>query len=506
METLTLLSGGLTAILSDPATLAWCALGVTIGTVVGALPGIGTVTTMAVLLPLTFGLSPVSALVLLVAIYLGGMFGGRISSILLNIPGDASSVVSTFDGYPLARQGRVGYALTLSAVASFVGGLIGFAGLALLAAVLAKAAILFGPAEYFLLVCLVLLLTSGISNATRSKAIAAVSLGVIISTVGLDRITGDERFTWGIVDLWDGADLVVVAIGIFGLSEVIVRVRDGGRIDSSGKLPLRSLFPPVPTVTRYAPSMARGGLIGFLIGIFPGAGASMATFIAYAAEKTLGKDRETFGKGNPRGLAAPEAADNASVGGALIPTLSLGIPGSASGAMILGGLVMVGLQPGPELFTKSADIVWAVIAAVLVANVLLLVLNTVLVPFFATALRVISPYLTVFIVSLCFVGVYSLRGNFFDVLLMVAFGLIGYLMRRSGYPLTSLLLGVVLGPMLEDNLRRALLLSRGDWSVFWSSPVTVILLTTIVVAVAALLAHAVWRRARSRAGRASVMG
>ncbi|TKG72806.1 tripartite tricarboxylate transporter permease [Prauserella endophytica] len=506
METLTLLSGGLTAILSDPATLAWCALGVTIGTVVGALPGIGTVTTMAVLLPLTFGLSPVSALVLLVAIYLGGMFGGRISSILLNIPGDASSVVSTFDGYPLARQGRVGYALTLSAVASFVGGLIGFAGLALLAAVLAKAAILFGPAEYFLLVCLVLLLTSGISNATRSKAIAAVSLGVIISTVGLDRITGDERFTWGIVDLWDGADLVVVAIGIFGLSEVIVRVRDGGRIDSSGKLPLRSLFPPVPTVTRYAPSMARGGLIGFLIGIFPGAGASMATFIAYAAEKTLGKDRETFGKGNPRGLAAPEAADNASVGGALIPTLSLGIPGSASGAMILGGLVMVGLQPGPELFTKSADIVWAVIAAVLVANVLLLVLNTVLVPFFATALRVISPYLTVFIASLCFVGVYSLRGNFFDVLLMVAFGLIGYLMRRSGYPLTSLLLGVVLGPMLEDNLRRALLVSRGDWSVFWSSPVTVILLTTIVVAVAALLAHAVWRRARSRAGRASVMG
>ncbi|PXY29118.1 hypothetical protein BAY59_15950 [Prauserella coralliicola] len=506
METLTLLSGGLTAILSDPATLAWCALGVTIGTVVGALPGIGTVTTMAVLLPLTFGLSPVSALVLLVAIYLGGMFGGRISSILLNIPGDASSVVSTFDGYPLARQGRVGYALTLSAVASFVGGLIGFAGLALLAAVLAKAAILFGPAEYFLLVCLVLLLTSGISNATRSKAIAAVSLGVIISAVGLDRITGDERFTWGIVDLWDGADLVVVAIGIFGLSEVIVRVRDGGRIDSSGKLPLRSLFPPAPTVTRYAPSMARGGLIGFLIGIFPGAGASMATFIAYAAEKTFGKDRETFGKGNPRGLAAPEAADNASVGGALIPTLSLGIPGSASGAMILGGLVMVGLQPGPELFTKSADTVWAVIAAVLVANVLLLVLNTVLVPFFATALRVISPYLTVFIASLCFVGVYSLRGNFFDVLLMVAFGLIGYLMRRSGYPLTSLLLGVVLGPMLEDNLRRALLVSRGDWSVFWSSPVTVILLTTIVVAVAALLAHAVWRRARSRAGRASVMG
>ncbi|MFF5986734.1 tripartite tricarboxylate transporter permease [Prauserella flavalba] len=505
METLTLLSGGLTAILSDPATLAWCALGVTIGTVVGALPGIGTVTTMAVLLPLTFGLSPVSALVLLVAIYMGGMFGGRISSILLNIPGDASSVVSTFDGYPLARQGRVGYALTLSAVASFVGGLVGFAGLALLAAVLAKAAILFGPAEYFLLVCLVLLLTSGISNSTRPKAIAAVGLGVLVSTVGLDRITGDERFTWGIVDLWDGADLVVVAIGIFGLSEVIVRIRDGGKIESTDKLPLRSLFPPARSVARYTPSMARGGLIGFLIGIFPGAGASMATFIAYAAEKTFGKDRESFGKGNPRGLAAPEAADNASVGGALIPTLSLGIPGSASGAMILGGLVMVGLQPGPELFTKSADIVWAVIAAVLVANVLLLVLNTVLVPFFATALRVISPYLTVFIASLCFVGVYSLRSNFFDVLLMVAFGLIGYLMRRSGYPLTSLLLGVVLGPMLEDNFRRALLVSRGDWSVFWSSPVTVILLTTIVVAVVALLAHAGWRRTRARAERTAVM-
>ncbi|MHA6627501.1 tripartite tricarboxylate transporter permease [Pseudonocardia sichuanensis] len=493
MELLTLLGGGLASVLSDPATLAWCALGVTIGTVVGALPGIGTVTTMAVLLPLTFGLSPVSALVLLVAIYMGGMFGGRISSILLNIPGDASSVVSTFDGYPLARSGRVGYALTLSAVASFVGGMIGFVGLALLAATLAQAAILFGPAEYFLLVTLVLLLTSGITNSTRTKAIAAVGIGVLISTVGLDRVTGDERFTWGVVDLWDGADLVVVAIGIFGLSEVFVRVRDGGTVDHATRVSLRSLFPPARSIVRYSPSMARGGLIGFLIGIFPGAGASMATFIAYATEKLFGKDRDSFGKGNPRGLAAPEAADNASVGGALIPTLALGIPGSASGAMILGGLVMVGLQPGPALFTKSSDIVWAVIAAVVVANVMLLVLNTALVPFFAGALRAVSPFLTAFIASLCFVGVYSLRSNFFDVSLMVVFGIVGYLMRRSGYPLTNLLLGVILGPMLEDNLRRALLVSKGEWSVFWSGPVAATLLAVIVVAVAGLVAHGLWQ-------------
>ncbi|MBN9738201.1 MULTISPECIES: tripartite tricarboxylate transporter permease [unclassified Pseudonocardia] len=497
MDVLNPLGGGLVAVLSDPATLLWCALGVTIGTLVGALPGIGTVTAMAVLLPLTFGMSPVSALVLLVAIYMGGMFGGRISSILLNIPGDASSVVSTFDGYPLARQGRVGYALTLSAVGSFVGGLMGFAGLALLAAVLAQVAVLFGPAEYLVLVLLVLVLTSSISTASRPKAIMAVGLGVLLSAVGLDRMTGDERFTWGVIDLWDGVDLVVVAIGLFGLSEVFMRLTAGAPVSDVQKVPLRSLFPPASSVLRYTPSMGRGGLVGFGVGIFPGAGASMATFIAYALEKAIGKDRASFGKGNPRGLAAPEAADNASVGGALIPTLSLGIPGSASGALILGGMIMVGLQPGPELFTRSGPVVWAVIAAVLVANVMLLVLNTALVPFFATALRVITPFLTAFIASLCVVGVYSLRGNAVDVVLMVGFGILGYLARRAGFPLTNLLLGLILGAMLEDNLRRALLVSRGDLAVFWSSPMAATLLGVTAVALVALVAQPVWRRYRA---------
>lgn len=493
-----MLGEGLSAILSSPTTLLWCLLGVTIGTLVSALPGIGTVTAMAVLLPLTFGLDPVSALVLLVSIYLGGMYGGRISSILLNIPGDASSVVSTFDGHPLARQGKAGFALTLSAVASFVGGLIGFVGLAALAGILAEAAILFGPAEYFMLVCFVLLATAGVSNASVFKSVAAVVIGILVAFIGLDSVSGSQRFTWGIPELWNGVDLVVIAVGLFGLSEILARLGAPAMSGERRSVSLRSLLPPIRSVTSNSPSMLRGGVIGFLIGILPGAGASMSTFVAYAAEKGIARDRSRFGKGDPRGLCAPEAADNGSVGGALIPTLSLGIPGSAAGALILGGLIMAGLQPGPLLFQNSQDIVWTVIAAVLVANVLLLVMNTMLVPLFASALQLLDPYLTAVISGLCVLGVYSLRNSAFDVLLMVVFGVVGYVMRTAGYPLGSLLLGVILGPMLEDNFRQALLTSRGDYSIFWGSTISVVLLALCVALIALTVVRGVHLARRKR--------
>src|SRR5664279_509958 len=337
MDMFSLLGAGLVNVVSSPSTLLWCLVGVVVGTLVSALPGIGTVTAMAVLLPLTFGLEPASALVMLVSIYLGGMYGGRISSILLNIPGDSSAIVSTFDGHPLAKQGRVGYALTISAVASFVGGLIGFVGLATLAGILADAAILFGPAEYFVLIAVVLLATAGISNASVFKSIAAVVMGLLISFIGLDPVTGTERFTWGISELWNGIGLVVVAVGLFGVSEVLMRLGAAATSIERQSVKLRSLFPPVRSVMRYTPTMLRGGVIGFFIGLLPGAGAAMATFVSYAAEKGVARDKSQFGKGDPRGLCAPEAADNASVGGALIPTLSLGVPGSAAGALILGG-------------------------------------------------------------------------------------------------------------------------------------------------------------------------
>lgn len=486
MDFLSLVTDGLATVLSDPSTLLWCLIGVFVGTVVGALPGVGTPTAMAVLLPLTFGLEPLSALTLLVSIYLGGMYGGRISSILLNIPGDASAVVSTFDGHPLARQGKVGYAMTLSAVASFIGGIIGFIGLAALSQTLADVAIEFGPAHYFLLIVLVLLMTSGISNARPLRSLIAVVLGLLISTVGMDPVTGDERFTWGLIDLWDGVPLAVVAIGVFGISELLMRL-DGrdepATVGGVQKLTLRALFPSPRSLARYSPSMARGGLVGFVIGLFPGAGASMATFVAYATEKVFARDTSRFGKGDPRGLAAPEAADNGSVGGALIPTLALGIPGSAAGALILGGLVMAGLQPGPQLFTASADIVWPLIAAVLVANVLLLVLNTVMIPMFAAGLNVVLPLLTPVITALCFVGVFSARGSLFDVGVMVLLGLLGYGMRLGGYPVANLLLGVILGPILEDNFRKALLSSQGRYDTFWDGPLAIGLITAIITAV-----------------------
>jgi putative tricarboxylic transport membrane protein len=453
---------------------------------------------MAVLMPITFGMDSTTALVLLVSIYLGGMFGGRISAILLNIPGDASSVVSTFDGYPIARSGRAGYALTLSAVASFTGGVIGFIGLALLAQPLARYALLFGPAENFILIVFVLIVTSGVTGSTLLKSIISVCLGLLVACVGMDTVTGDSRFTFGMVDLWDGVDLVVVAIGMFGVSEVIARLRSG-RVETAGsRISLRELLPAPATVIRYASSMGRGGLIGFIVGILPGVGASAATFIAYAGEKGIAKDTSRFGRGEPRGLAAPEAADNGSVGGALVPTLSLGIPGSASGALILAGMIMSGLQPGPGLFQDSGPLVWTIIATVLVANVLLLVINVVMVPAFAAAIRVLEPFLTAVITALCFVGVFSLRGSFFDVCLMLGFGVVGYFLRDAGFPPAGVLLGVILGPLLEENFRRAMLASHGDVAVFVSSPVAVVLVGITVVSLALFAVTPVMKRRAAR--------
>ncbi|MEQ6388039.1 tripartite tricarboxylate transporter permease [Bacillaceae bacterium S4-13-58] len=472
---LSLLMEGLASIVTNPISLLWCLIGITIGTLVGALPGIGSLTAMAVLLPLTFGLGSLNALVLLISIYLGGMYGGRISSILINVPGDPGALVTTFDGYPMSKQGKAGHALTLSAIGSFIGGLVGFFGLVFLIGFVSDFAIAFGPAEYFTLILFSLIATSGVTDSKPIKSFISVLLGLFIAMIGLDPVTGEERMTFGIVNLWDGISFVVVAIGIFGLSEVLFRLEQKeGNKNVLLKFKFSSLFPKMNEIFKNIFSMIRGGIIGFLVGALPGAGASISTFLSYSLEKKISKEPETFGKGNTRGLSGPESANNASVGGALIPTFSLGIPGSASAAILLGGMMMVGLQPGPALLRDSADVMWAAIAALFVANILLLILNTLFVPFFTFLIINAVPYLTAVIGSLCFIGVYAYRNSLFDVMLLIFFSLVGYFMRKNGYPLAPLLLGMILSPMLEQNYRRALILSENDYSIFVSSPISII--------------------------------
>ncbi|MDS9470923.1 tripartite tricarboxylate transporter permease [Sporosarcina pasteurii] len=472
------------ATIMQPEHLFWCVVGITLGTLVGALPGVGPVTGIAILLPITFGMNPISALLLLMGIYQGSMYGGRISSVLLNVPGDSAAVVTTFDGYPLTQQGRAGYALTLSAVASFIGGVIGFIGLVFLAGPITGVALKFGAPEYFALMVFALIATSGLTEKKPFKPIVVMLLGLLIASVGVDPVAGTERFTFGVLALWKGINFVVVAVGLFGLSEVFVRMEE--RIDLQEvrkKIPFSDLFPKVSELIKDSWAMIRGSILGFFIGVLPGAGATIATFLTYDMEKKLSKEPEKFGKGASKGLSGPEAANNATVGGALIPLFSLGIPGSGTTAILLGALMMLGLQPGPLMFETSGNIIWAAIAGLFLANVLLLILNTAFVPLFAIAVQKAEPYLGPIIAAFCIIGAYMLNNSLFDVGLMITFGILGYILRKFGFPLAPLVLAVILGPILEDNFRQSLMMSGNEISIFYTRPITltIFIITLIIV-------------------------
>ncbi len=461
----------------QPEFLFWCLIGITLGTLAGALPGVGPVTGIAILLPITYGMHPISALLLLMGIYQGSMYGGRISSILLNVPGDAASVVTTFDGYPLTKQGKPGYALTLSAFASFVGGIIGFLGLVFLTAPITNIALSFGPPEYFGLMVFALIATSGLTENKPFKPIVATLIGLLIATIGVDPIAGTERFTFGFLELWKGIDFVVIAVGMFGLSEVFIRMEqkvDFNRVKN--KIPFWDLFPKISELLKDTWAIIRGSILGFLIGVLPGAGATIATFLTYDIEKKISKNKEEFGKGASKGLSAPEAANNATVGGALIPLFSLGIPGSGTTAILLGALMMLGLQPGPLIFEKSGDIVWAAIAGLFLANFLLLILNTAFVPMFTILIQKAETYLGPVIAVLCIIGTYMLNNSMFDVGLMILFGIFGYFLRKFDFPLAPLILAVILGPILEENLRQTLMMSSNSISIFFTRPISLFLL------------------------------
>ena len=453
-----------------------------LGTIIGALPGLGPSNGVAILIPLSFslGLDATEALVLMTSVYYGAMYGGRISSILLNIPGDEPALMTTLDGYPMAKQGRASEALVLSGVASFVGAFLATIGLMLLAPLLARVAFLFGPAEYFALYMLAFCTLGGIASNNQAKAAISACIGLGIAMVGLDNSTGMPRFTGGNMHLMDGVDFLVAIVGLFAVAEVFIFIESHGRSSALG-VTVSKIVIPIKDIVRCGWTMLRCTVIGFVAGVLPGAGASLGSFLAYMFEKAIAKNKADFGKGEPRGVAAPEAGNNAAAGGALVPMLTLGVPGSGTTAVLLALLMTLNITPGPLLFTERPEVVWGLIAALLIANVVLLILNVPMVRLFVRVLSVPPWVLLPGVTMVAFVGIYSLSGSNFDLRLMIAFGVLGYVLRKLNVPTVPVILGILLGNHMEDSLRQAMVISSGDWRFLFSSPISIGLWIAAVV-------------------------
>ncbi len=475
MDTLLSLADGFAVALTWQ-NLLFALVGCALGTMMGALPGLGPANGVAVLIPLAFtlGLGPVAALILLTSVYYGCMYGGRISSILLNIPGDEPAMMTCLDGFPMARKGMAGEALSISGVASFVGGFFATIGLAILAPQLVEIALLFGPAEYFALFVLAFATLGGVSSTNQAKAAFAAFLGLMLAMVGVDTQTGTPRLTLGEIHLYDGIDFLVAIVGLFAVSEVLIFVEERhGAAGTQAAPAIGKVLPPWKLIRECTPAMARGTVLGFLAGVLPGAGASLGSFIAYAFEKKVSDRDGTFGKGDPRGVAAPEAGNNAAAGGALVPMLALGVPGSGTTAVLLAVLLAMNITPGPLLFTKNPDVVWGLIAALMIGNVMLLIMNIPMVSLFARVLLLPSRFLMPAVAMISFVGVYGLTGSNFDLMMMVGFGVLGWALRKLDVPLVPVVLGVLLGNDMEVNLRRAMTISDGDWWTLVASPLAI---------------------------------
>jgi putative tricarboxylic transport membrane protein len=455
----------------QPMNLLFCFLGVLTGTLVGVLPGLGPPAAICLLLPLTFHLTPVSAIIMLSGIYYGAMYGGSTTSILVNIPGETASVMTCLDGYAMARQGRAGPALGISAFGSFIAGTLGLVGLTLIAAPLAKAALKFGPPEYFSLMLLGFSILSYLASGSMIKALMMAALGLILGAIGMDLISGKTRFTYGIMTLEDGIGLAPVVMGLFGVSEVLLNMEISVKQEIF-KTKIKNLFPNLQDWKDSIGAISRGTIIGFFLGILPGGGAVISSFASYAIEKKISKHPEKFGKGAIEGVAAPESANNAATSGAFIPMLSLGIPSNAVMALLLGALMIYGLQPGPLLIRQAPDLFWGTITSMYVGNVMLLVLNLPLIGLWVKILKI--PYAILFplILLFCLIGAYSMNNNVGDLIIMNIFGIIGYLMKKFKYEGAPLVLAVVLGPMFENALRQSLMLSHGSFTIFVTRPIS----------------------------------
>ncbi|HET7197199.1 MAG TPA: tripartite tricarboxylate transporter permease [Burkholderiales bacterium] len=474
----------------SPHNLLYALIGCLLGTLVGVLPGIGSVATIAMLLPITFNLAPVSALIMLAGIYYGAQYGGSTTSILVNIPGEATSVVTCLDGYQMARQGRAGAALAMAAIGSFFAGCVATVLIAVAAPPLAEVALKFGPSEYFSLMVFGLIAATVLAHGSLVKAIAMVVWGLLFGLVGTDVNSGVLRFTFGIPELSDGIGFVIVAMGMFGTTEIILNLEKKGEREVFTKN-VTKLFPTKEDLKRSWGAVLRGTALGSCLGILPGGGALLSSFGAYSLEKKLSKHPERFGKGAIEGVAAPESANNAGAQTSFIPMLTLGIPGNAVMALMIGALMIQGIAPGPQVMNEKPDLFWGLIASMWVGNAMLIVLNLPLIGMWVKLLTVPYRYLFPSILVFMAIGVFSLSNNPFDVLIMGIFGVVGYVCAKLECEPAPMILGFILGPLMEENLRRAMLLSRGDPTVFFTKPISAVFMVASVVLLVAVALPAI---------------
>ena len=483
MDFLANLSLGFSVALT-PFNLLMAVCGVVMGILIGALPGIGPPSGVALLLPLTFGMDPTSGIIMLAALYAGTMYGGTITSVLINTPGESASVVTCIDGYQMALQGRAGAALGIAAIGSFIAGTVGVVLLMLISPVLARWSLAFGPPETFALLLLGLTTVTLLTGDSPVKGYISMVLGLMLAMVGFDIISGEPRYAFGVPELMDGIDFLPAAIGLFGIGEVLVGAEiAAGAAIIEARYGWRDIMPTAQDWLRSRWAIVRGTVVGFLVGVLPGAGPTVATFMSYAVEKRVSKDPAQFGRGAIEGVAAPESANNAAATAAMVPMLTLGIPGSATTAIMLGGLMMWGLRPGPMLFQKNPEFVWGLIASQYIANVMLLILSTLFIPLFVRALRIPYGILMPLIIVFCVTGAYSLKNNVFDVYQMIVFGVVGYAMKKLGYSPAALVLALVLGPLAERALRQSLIISDSGAAIFFMRPISAVLMLAAIVAV-----------------------
>jgi putative tricarboxylic transport membrane protein len=492
MDFLSNLSLGFSVALT-PFNIMMAIAGVTVGILIGALPGVGPPSGVAMLLPLTFGMDPTSGIIMLAALYAGTMYGGTITAVLINTPGESASVVTCLDGYQMALQGRAGPALGIAAIGSFIAGTVGVVLLMLVSPLLARWALSFGPPETFALMLLGLTTCTLLAGDDPLKGYISMVAGLMLAMVGYDIISGDARYGFGIVHMMDGIDFLPVAIGLFGLGEVLSGAEQKAQV-AKGRLRLRDVLPSMADWVRARWSIVRGTVLGFSVGVLPGAGPTVAAFLAYTVEKKVSKHPEKFGKGAIEGVAAPESANNAAATAAMVPMLTLGIPGSATTAIMLGGLMMWGLRPGPMLFEKNPQFVWGLIASQYIANVMLLILSTLFIPLFVRAVRIPYSILMPLIVVFCITGAYSLKNNVWDVGQMLVFGVIGYFMKKLGYSPAALVLALVLGPLAERALRQSLIISDAGMGIFFMRPISATLTIAALIAVAVPVVRALLKR------------
>jgi putative tricarboxylic transport membrane protein len=494
-ETLTALMAGFGVAL-QPGNLLWGVLGVTLGTLIGVLPGVGPALTVAMLLPLTAKLDPTGALIMFAGIYYGAMYGGSTTTILLNTPGESASIATALEGNQMAKRGRAGPALATAAIGSFVAGSIATVLLTLLAPLVVEVALQFGPTEYFALMVFAFVTVSAVLGSSTSRGLASLFVGLLLGVIGIDEQTGQMRLAFGVPELLDGIDVVVLAVGLFAVGEALYVVAHASRLEEKMESLKGSLWMSRDDWRRSWPAWLRATGIGFPFGTIPAGGSEIPTFLSYATEKKLSKNPDEFGKGAIEGVAGPEAANNAAATGVLVPLLTLGIPTSATAAILLAAFQNYGIQPGPMLFQTQTGLVWGLIASLYVGNVLLLVLNLPLIGLWVKVLTIPKPQLYAGILVFATMGAFSLHQSVVDLVILYTFGVLGYGMRRCGFPVAPCVIGLILGPLAETQLRRALSISQGDWSVFFTHPIsaTVLALTALL-----LVAPLVLRRMRRRA-------